>query len=160
MRGYCLENRKMTFGSSVNQGASMQPTRISRSPDDAFDVVAPSLPGFGFSSKPNGKPIGLPTVARLWNRLMTEVLGYPRYGAQGGDIGRLVTVQLALSYKDSLLGVHFNGLVEGRLPPPEVEQTPDERAWRRALDTYNDLFGDEHHGNVRLDVPRRDRRTR
>ena len=68
---------------------------------------------------------------------MTEVLGYQRYGAQGGDIGRLVTVQLALSHGESLLGVHFNGLFEGRLPPPEAEQTPDERAWRRTLDAYN-----------------------
>jgi epoxide hydrolase len=118
-------------------GPLSDPASYGGSPDDAFDVVVPSLPGFGFSSKPNGKPIGRPTVARLWNRLMTDVLGYPRYGAQGGDIGRLVTVQLALTHKDSLIGVHFNGLFEGRLPPPEAEQTPDERAWRRVLDEYN-----------------------
>jgi len=118
-------------------GPLSDPANYGGSPDDAFDVVVPSLPGFGFSSKPIGKPIGRPTVARLWNRLMTEVLGYPKYCAQGGDIGRLVTVQMALSHRESLLGVHFNGLFEGRSPPPEAEQTPDERAWRRALEAYN-----------------------
>jgi epoxide hydrolase len=64
------------------------PAKFGGSADDAFDVVVPSIPGFGFSSKPKGRPIGAPTVAALWNRLMTEVLGYPKYGAQGGDIGR------------------------------------------------------------------------
>src|SRR6516164_11743710 len=62
-------------------GPLTDPAKYGGSADDAFDVVVPSLPGFGFSSKPNGKPIGRPTVARLWSRLMTEVLGYQRYGA-------------------------------------------------------------------------------
>jgi epoxide hydrolase len=62
------------------------PAGFGASADDAFDIVVPSLPGFGFSSKPKGRPIGAPTVAALWNRLMTEVLGYPKYGAQGGDM--------------------------------------------------------------------------
>jgi epoxide hydrolase len=85
-------------------GPLSDPASFGGSPDDAFDVVVPSLPGFGFSSKPRGRPIGAPTVAALWNRLMTEVLGYPKYGAQGGDIGSRVTVQLALNHKDSLFG--------------------------------------------------------
>jgi hypothetical protein len=97
-------------------GPLSDPASFGLSPDDAFDVVVPSLPGFGFSSKPRGRPIGAPTVAALWDRLMTEQLGYPKYGAQGGDIGSRVTVQLALNHKDSLLGVHFNGLAEGRVP--------------------------------------------
>src|SRR5215467_11826260 len=125
------------------------PARFGGSADDAFDVVVPSLPGFGFSSKPKGRPIGAPTVAALWNRLMTEVLGYPKYGAQGGDIGSRVTVQLALNHKDSIVGVHFNGLAEGREPPPDAEQTPDERAWRRAaaayLSTERDYFNLQNH---------------
>jgi hypothetical protein len=67
-------------------GPLSDPVSYGGSPDDAFDVIVPSMPGFGFSSKPK-KPIGRPTVAALWNRLMTEVLGYSKYGAQGGDIG-------------------------------------------------------------------------
>jgi pimeloyl-ACP methyl ester carboxylesterase len=80
------------------------PAKFGGSADDAFDVVVPSIPGFGFSSKPKGRPIGAPTVAALWNGLMTEVLGYPRYAAQGGDIGSRVTVQLALNHKDAIVG--------------------------------------------------------
>lgn len=115
-------------------GPLSDPASFGGSADDAFDVVVPSLPGYGFSSKPNGKPIGRPTTAALWNRLMTDVLSYPKYGAQGGDIGAFVTAQLALQHKDSVLGVHFNALNEvGGPPPPESEQTSEERAWRRAV---------------------------
>jgi epoxide hydrolase len=129
-------------------GPLSDPARFGGSPDDAFDIVIPSLPGFGFSSKPQGRPIGAPTVAALWNRLMTEVLGYPKYGAQGGDIGSRVTVQLALNHKDSVLGVHFNGLAEGREAPPDVEQTPDERAWRGALAAY--LSRERDYYNIQI----------
>jgi hypothetical protein len=96
-------------------GPLTDPVRFGGSPEDAFDVVAPSVPGFGFSSKPQGKPIGLATTATLWNRLMTEVLGYAKYGAQGGDVGNGVTNQLAHAYPDSLIGIHFNGV---SVPPP------------------------------------------
>jgi pimeloyl-ACP methyl ester carboxylesterase len=114
-------------------GPLSDPASYGGSPDDAFDVVVPSLPGFGFSSKPSGKPVGRPTTAALWNRLMTETLGYPKFGAQGGDFGFLVTAQLARQYPSSLLGVHFNGLNEGGAPPPETEQTSEELAWRRSI---------------------------
>ena len=84
-------------------GPLTDPARFGGSPDDAFDVVVPSIPGFGFSSKPKA-PIGPPTTARLWHRLMTEVLGYARFGAQGGDWGNAITVQLAREFPDSLAG--------------------------------------------------------
>jgi epoxide hydrolase len=117
-------------------GPLSDPASHGGSPDDAFDVIVPSLPGFGFSSKPKGKPVGFVTTAVLWHRLMTEVLGYQKYGAQGGDWGQAVTVQLARQYPAELLGVHFNSLAEGGLPPPESEQTPEERAWRQAATAY------------------------
>lgn len=60
------------------------PSRFGGRSSDAFDLVIPSLPGFGFSSKPS-RPIGQRTTARLFNTLMTEVLGYTTYLAQGGD---------------------------------------------------------------------------
>ena len=66
------------------------PSRFGGDAADAFDLVVPSLPGFGFSSKPT-RPIGQRTTARLFNTLMTEVLGYQTYLAQGGDWGAMVT---------------------------------------------------------------------
>jgi microsomal epoxide hydrolase len=74
---------------------------------DGFNVVIPSLPGFGFSSAPP-RPMGLHQVARLWHRLMTEVLGYERYGAQGGDMGSAVTTWLALDHPEHVVGIHLN----------------------------------------------------
>jgi microsomal epoxide hydrolase len=128
-------------------GPLTDPARYGGSPEDAFDVVVPSVPGFGFSSKPQGKPIGLATTATLWNRLMTEVLGYSRYGAQGGDVGNGVTNQLAHAYPESLLGIHFNGV--GVPPPPEAEQTEEEREWVRTVNAFvaveRDYYNEQQH---------------
>src|ERR1700680_298653 len=128
-------------------GPLTDPARFGGSPDDAFDVVVPSVPGFGFSSKPKGKPTGLSTTATLWNQLMTEVLGYTKYGSQGGDVGRGVTNQLAHQYPDSLLGVHFNGV--GVPPPPDAEQTEQERAWVRTVNAFiaveRDYYNEQTH---------------
>ena len=66
-------------------------------PADAFDVVVPSLPGFGFTSGPPGRRV-IRDAPRLWARLMAEVLGYPRLGAYGTDIGAFVTNRLALDH--------------------------------------------------------------
>jgi pimeloyl-ACP methyl ester carboxylesterase len=75
-------------------------------PADAFDVVVPSLPGFGFSSPLTRTGVNLGFVAGLWDRLMRECLGYERYGAQGGDWGALVTATLGHRHADHLYGVH------------------------------------------------------
>lgn len=73
---------------------------------DAFDVVAPSLPGYGFSDKPSHKGSTF-QIGRLWHKLMTETLGYARFAAHGGDWGSTVTEQLARSYSSSLVGIHL-----------------------------------------------------
>ena len=118
-------------------GPLSDPASFGGSPEDAFDVVVPSLPGYGFSSKPKGKPIGPATTAALWNQLMTEVLGYNKYGAQGGDLANTIMTQLGRIHPESLIGLHFNGIGLGAAPaPPESEQPPDERAWRRAVAAY------------------------
>ena len=124
-------------------GPLTDPARFGSSPEDAFDVVVPSLPGFGFSSKPKGKPVGVAVTATLWNHLMTEVLGYTKYGAQGGDVGNGVTNQLAHEYPGSLLGVHFNGLTAPL--PPEAEQTAEEREWVRTVNTFMGLERDYYN---------------
>ena len=114
---------------------------------DSFDVVIPSLPGFGFSSKPKGKPVGPVTTARLWHKLMTEVLGYQRYGAQGGDWGNAVTIQLAVQFPNDLLGIHLNAA--GARPVPDAERSDEERTWLRAATEYRqaemDYFNEQSH---------------
>src|SRR6202023_2996941 len=128
-------------------GPLTDPVGFGGSPDDAFDVVIPSVPGFGFSSKPNGKPIAPPPTAMLWHRLMTDVLGYPKYGAHGGDLGSRVTTQLARQSPDSLLGIHFNGV--GLPPPPEGDQTQQERDWVITVNAFitaeRDYFNEQQH---------------
>lgn len=73
--------------------------------DVAFDVVVPSLPGFGFSS-PLRRPMGCRDVAELWNTLMRSVLGYERYAAVGGDWGGKVTGELAQLHPEHLIGAY------------------------------------------------------
>lgn len=104
-----------------------RPSAYGGDPDDALSVVIPSLPGFGFSEAPSDRPIGPATTADLWNTLMTDVLGYSRYGAQGGDLGCLVTTQLAIRHAENLVGIHLN-LVPWSMRPVE-ELTEEERAW-------------------------------
>jgi pimeloyl-ACP methyl ester carboxylesterase len=75
---------------------------------DAFDVVAPSMPGFGFSPHPGTPGINPTAIAELYHRLMTEVLGYPRYGTQGGDFGAQVTSRIGRDHGDRVVGIHLN----------------------------------------------------
>ena len=74
---------------------------------DAFHVVCPSLPGYGFSDKPIAPGWGVPRIAAAWGELMDR-LGYRRYGAQGGDWGAAVTMQLAQHDGEHLAGIHLN----------------------------------------------------
>ncbi|MEW5686257.1 MAG: epoxide hydrolase family protein [Pseudomonadota bacterium] len=85
------------------------PSRSGGDPADAFDLVIPSLPGFGFSSKP-ARPIGQRTTARLFDTLMTQVLGYSTYLAQGGDWGAMVTSWLGRNHRASARAIHLNML--------------------------------------------------
>jgi pimeloyl-ACP methyl ester carboxylesterase len=114
------------------------PERFGGSAEDGLDVVVPSCPGFGFSSKPR-TPVGAKATAYLWDRLMRDVLGYPRYIAQGGDFGGFVTAQLGLHYPDSLYGIHltmfplvFRMEYEDQLPLTEEESAYLEARRRRS----------------------------
>src|SRR4029450_653354 len=76
-------------------------------PADAFEVVVPSFPGFGFSGPlPHAPDMNFWKVAALWHPLMTETLGYRRYAAGGCDVGALVTGQLGHKYAAELYGIH------------------------------------------------------
>ena len=97
-------------------GPLTEPTSYGASAADAFDLVIPSNPGYGFSGKPTGTGWDPDRVARVWAELMNR-LGYTRYVAQGGDWGALITGAMAREAPAGLLGIHLN------LPatiPPEV----------------------------------------
>jgi pimeloyl-ACP methyl ester carboxylesterase len=97
-------------------------------PADAFDVVVPSLPGFGFSA---ALPVagGAARIPDLWHRLMTEVLSYRRYGAHGGDIGAMVTNRLAIEHPHALAGIHVTMPAEPHADAADL--TPDEERFLR-----------------------------
>ncbi|KFA93820.1 epoxide hydrolase family protein [Archangium violaceum] len=94
---------------------------------DAFDVVIPSLPGHGFSGKPREPGWNASRVAAAFDRLMTEHLGHPRYGAQGGDWGGIVSTILGAEHAEHLVGIHLNMALAG--PPPGEEQSELARAY-------------------------------
>jgi epoxide hydrolase len=125
-------------------GPLTDPARFGGSAADAFDLVIPSLPGFGFSSRPP-KPVGPVTIAKLWHKLMKDIAGYPRFGAQGGDWGQAVTIQLAAQFPESLAGIHFSGTTAR--PLPEADQTDEEKAWVRTSTAWRqtelDYFGEQ-----------------
>ena len=114
------------------------PTAHGATAADAFHLVIPSLPGYGFSGKPTAPGWNPPRIARAWAELMQR-LGYTRYVAQGGDWGNAVTEHMALQEPPGLLGIHTNmpatippniskALATGEAPPADL--TPDERhAW-------------------------------
>ena len=78
--------------------------------EDAFDVIVPSLPGYGFSDRPTQRGMTSSRIADMWARLMTKELGYQRFAAQGGDWGSGVTEQLAVAHPDVVLGFHLNNI--------------------------------------------------
>jgi pimeloyl-ACP methyl ester carboxylesterase len=97
-------------------------------PDDAFDVIIPSLPGFAFSGLPPTGPVTPPVIADLWTRLMSDVLGYSRFGAYGGDIGSHVTGFLGARHRDRVLGIYthhpnLHPVLDGARPLSAAEQS-------------------------------------
>lgn len=95
-------------------------------PADAFDVVVPSLPGFAFSAAGDSAVFDL---GALWHELMTKVLGYPRFGAHGGDWGSFVTEQLARSHASSVVGVHLTDVPFHHTFQKPKDASPAERAF-------------------------------
>ena len=79
-------------------------------PEDSFDVVAPSLPGFGFSDHPTEREVEVAKTAALWEELMMQTLGYPKFAAHGGDIGAGVTSRLGHGHANSLIAIHLTSI--------------------------------------------------
>jgi pimeloyl-ACP methyl ester carboxylesterase len=112
------------------------PARFGGDPADAFTVVAPSLPGYAFSFRPDQRRFGVPEIADLFASLMTDVLGYHRFAAQGGDWGAFVTSYLGAAHAERLLGVHVNLLAVPRDPTAPAMPTAEERAYLTQLDHW------------------------
>ena len=119
---------------------------------DSFDVVVPSMPGYGFSDKPAERGMSVLKVADVWSRLMTENLEYPRFGAQGGDWGAGVTARLGFAYPNEVIGIHVTSVSGGTMAPylgpgsrplSQAEQAMlDQReTWRQNEGGYSHIQG-------------------
>ena len=103
-------------------------------PADAFHVVCPSLPGYGWSDRPAAPGWKVDRIATAWDRLMDR-LGYARYGAQGGDWGAGVTEAIGRLFAERCAGVHVN-LAQFRRPPADEVLSPEEQTALEALDDF------------------------
>jgi pimeloyl-ACP methyl ester carboxylesterase len=124
------------------------PTAHGGSAEDAFDVVIPSMPGYGFSGKPTSTGWGPERMARAWAELMQR-LGYHRYVAQGGDWGAFVVDQMGLQAPDGLLAIHTNmpatvpadvdTALQAGNPPPAGLSAEEQRAYKQLVRTFTQV---------------------
>jgi pimeloyl-ACP methyl ester carboxylesterase len=110
-------------------------------PADAFDVVIPSLPGFGYSDKPRAPRMHAQRIAGLWNTLMTTVLGFDRFGAAGGDLGSAVTRFLGLDHAERVVAIHRTDVGLPVLQVDPAELTGEERAYLADVDRWRAAEG-------------------
>lgn len=126
-------------GSVVEFGKVIQPltdpVAFGGSASDAFHVVCPTLPGFGFSDKAARPGWGTQRIANAWDQLMAR-LGYSHYGAQGGDWGSQVTTALGVQYPDHVVGIHLNMVFAFPDPGAAGELTDREREALAGLDHH------------------------
>ncbi|HVR12608.1 MAG TPA: epoxide hydrolase [Gaiellaceae bacterium] len=116
-------------------GPLTDPTAHGGSAEDAFHLVLPSLPGYGFSGEPAEIGWNVGRIAKAWAELMRR-LGYARYVAQGGDVGASVTDAMGRQAPDGLLGIHTNLLVTILAGSPMPGDTEEERAALDAIATF------------------------
>ncbi|HEY0534747.1 MAG TPA: epoxide hydrolase [Actinoplanes sp.] len=109
-------------------------------PDDAFDVVVPDMPGYGYSDRPTGAPLDTVAVAGLWAELMSG-LGYERFGAAGGDVGSGVSRFLALDHPERVVAVHRTDAGVPFFTGDPADLAPEERAWLAALPAWSGTEG-------------------
>jgi len=132
--GSVLEFRKVI-------GPLTDPAAHGGDPRRAFHVIAPSMPGFGFSGKPASTGCGLPQIADLYIKLMAE-LGYNRWGMQGGDLGAGVADAIARKKPAGLVGTHMNFAMVMPTPEEMTEASPEEKAMLGdAKHFWDDLSG-------------------
>lgn len=116
------------------------PERFGGDRADAFTVIAPSLPGYVFSFKPGQKRFGIEDIAEVLATLMTDVLGYKRFGAQGGDWGSFIASRMGFAFPERTIGIHLNLLAVRRDPKMVADPTPEEKVF---LDQLNQFLKEE-----------------
>ncbi len=117
--------------------------------DDSFTVIAPSLPGYGFSERPCAPGMNVAAIGEIMFKLMTEALGYQRFAAQGGDWGAVVASRLAKAHPEHVLGLHLNMVgafpAQGRnfssLSEVETRFLEEAERFRRAEAGYQAIQG-------------------
>jgi pimeloyl-ACP methyl ester carboxylesterase len=122
---------------------------------DSFDVVIPSLPGFGYSDKPRQLGMNFFRVAEIWVELMSA-LGYERFAAQGGDLGAAVSTALGLRHSHRIIGVHLNyipGSYRPHLPHGKAEAESEKDFLLRAASWFDDNGAYAHLQGTRPDTP-------
>jgi pimeloyl-ACP methyl ester carboxylesterase len=105
------------------------PARFGGDPADAFTVIAPSLPGYGLSFSPGQPRFSVEAMADCFASLMSDVLGYKRFAAQGGDWGASITSRLGVAYPERLIGMHLNMMPLPRDPEKANTSTAEGRVY-------------------------------
>lgn len=139
-------------------GPLTDPTAFGGRAEDAFDLVLPTIPGYGFSGKPVGTEWTPPNIAKAWDVLMKR-LGYARYVSQGGDWGAIISEVMAVQAPPGLLGIHINmpgtvpasvvNLVRTRQPVPSGFSAAEKTAYAGLDVFYNKGFGYAEMMNTR-----------
>ena len=109
--------------------------------NDSFHVVVPSMPGYGFSDLTTRRGVNAASVSDLWVQLMTEGLGYQRFGGHGGDWGAGITARLGFAYPEHLLGIHLTSVGGSRRGAEQVQLSEAEQERRYAGGGYGHIQG-------------------
>jgi len=117
-------------------GPLTDPARYGGHPRDAFTVVAPSLPGYGFSHTPCQRRLGIEEIADLFAALMADVLGYSRFAAQGGDWGSFITARLGYAHPQKLAGIHLTMLPVAPHPSERTHLSIAEKEFLQEAETF------------------------
>ena len=123
-------------------GPLTDPAAHGGDPADAFDVVVPALPGFGFGGAPREPGWGVSRIAAAFDALMHRELGYERYAVQGGDWGGIIAARLGASFPERVAGIHVNFVVApapGAPGPEDAEAVARLRHWRRFEAAYQQV---------------------
>jgi pimeloyl-ACP methyl ester carboxylesterase len=124
------------------------PSKYGGKTEDAFTLIIPALPGFGFSSMP-AKPVNGVTTAMIWNKLMTEVIGFKQYVAQGGDWGAGLTTHLAHQFPQNVKAIDLNFFPGVRIP--DSLQTDSEKVYFKKIADFQK--GGFDYWNIQADKP-------